>query len=386
MSVQSTRLATRALSGLFRSNVRAAHVYAGATKEDASLKKQVTILPGDGVGPELIQSVQAVLKATGADLEYDDHFLSEVSTGRNTSYNVLKNSITKNGVCLMPPHKSAMKGHGGELETLNMKLRKDLDLYANVVFARTVPGVKVRHEKPIDITIIREHTEGEYSAKEHECVPGVVECLKIITAEKSRRIAMFAFDYAAKNGRKKVTAVHKANIMKLSDGLFLRCCEEISELYPQIEFDTVIVDNCCMQIVSNPYQYDVLVTPNLYGNILANLCAGLVGGPGLVAAQTHSDTGAVVFEPGARHTFSSGVGKGIANPTAMLFSAANMMEHLGQTDIAEMVRYGVYKTLSEKKIRTKDIGGHSTTDRFTEEVVKHIRQCTAEGTCSTYVK
>jgi len=384
MSLSCVRQGSRALQGLLRSQVRCLH--AQVPKEELEVAKRVTILPGDGVGPELIQSVQTVLKASGAGVEYDDHFLSEVFTSRNTSYEELKKSIVKNGVCLMPPHKSAMRGQGGELETLNMKLRKELDLYANVVFARTVPGVTVRHKKPIDITIIREHTEGEYSAKEHQSVPGVVECLKIITAEKSRRIAMFAFDYAAKNGRKKVTAVHKANIMKLSDGLFLRCCEEISELYPEIEFDTVIVDNCCMQIVSNPYQYDVLVTPNLYGNILANLCAGMVGGAGLVAAQTHSDSGSVVFEPGARHIFSSGVGKGISNPSAMLFAAANMMEYIGQKDVAERVRFGVYKTLSEKKVRTKDLGGHSTSEMFTNEVVKHLRACTAEGNCSTYVK
>jgi len=385
MSLISVRQGSKLLQSL-RSQVRCLHAEVPKQKEEPLVAKRVSILPGDGVGPELIQSVQTVLKAAGADVEYDEHHHSEISASRNTCYEDLKDSIRKNGVCLMPPHKSAMSGKGGELETLNMKLRKELDLYANVVFARTVPGVTVRHKNPIDITIIREHTEGEYSAKEHQCVPGVVECLKIITAEKSRRIAMFAFDYAAKNGRKKVTAVHKANIMKLSDGLFLRCCEEISELYPEIEFDTVIVDNCCMQIVSNPYQYDVLVTPNLYGNILANLCAGMVGGPGLVAAQTHGDSGAIVFEPGARHSFQTGVGQGICNPSAMLFAAANMMDHMGQIAVAESVRYGVFQTLREKKVRTKDLGGHATTEKFTNEVVRHLRACTAEGTCSTYVK
>lgn len=183
----------------------------------------------------------------------------------------------------------------GELQTLNMKLRTDLDLYANVVHVRSLPGVKTRHSN-IDTVIIREQTEGEYSALEHESVPGIVECLKIVTAKKSMRIAKFAFDYATKNNRKKVTAVHKANIMKLGDGLFLKCCEEVSKLYPRIEFDKMIVDNTTMQMVSNPNQFDVLVTPNLYGAIVDNLASGLVGGAGVVAGASYSAE-TVVFEP-----------------------------------------------------------------------------------------
>jgi len=360
----------RASRDLLRLEARSLHAAQRETLPEE--KKTVTVLPGDGVGPELVQSVQEVLRAAGAWVDYDDHFLSEVNRNQNTGMEALKSSITRNGVCLMAPGRSALKGIDGELETLNMKLRKELDLYANVVFAKSLPGVKVRHEKPIDLVLIREHTEGEYSAKEHESVPGVVECLKIITAEKSRRIAMFAFNFAAKHGRKKVTAVHKANIMKLSDGLFLRCCEEISELFPQIQFEQVIVDNCCMQIVSNPHQYDVMVAPNLYGHILANLCAGLVGGPGVVPAQTHSEAGSVVFEPGARHVFSHGVGQGVANPTAMLLAAANMMEHINQVEVAKSVRYGVHKTLEEQKVRTRDLGGQARTDQFTREVIKNV--------------
>merc|ERR1712121_338544 len=198
--------------------------------------------------------------------------------------------------------------------------------YANVVKVRSLPGVACRHND-IDLVIIREQTEGEYTALEHESIKGVVECLKVVTAEKSRRIAKFAFDYATKYGRKKVTAVHKANIMKLGDGLFLRCCQEIAEYYPQIQFENMIVDNTSMQMTSNPQQFDVMVMPNLYGNIIQNLAAGLVGGAGLVAGASYS-ADLAIFEPGAKHTFDSAVGKNSANPTAMLLSSVKLLDHL----------------------------------------------------------
>nr|KAG5692738.1 hypothetical protein BaRGS_033849 [Batillaria attramentaria] len=185
-------------------------------------------------------------------------------------------------------------------------IRRELDLFANVVVVKSLPGYQTRH-KNLDFVIIREQTEGEYSALEHESVPGVIECLKIVTRANSMRIAKFAFDYAMRHGRQKVTAVHKANIMKLGDGLFLQCCEEVSHIYPKIKYESMIIDNCCMQLVSNPHQFDVMVMPNLYGNIVDNLAAGLVGGAGVVPGESYSEDVAI-FEQGARHAFAEAVG------------------------------------------------------------------------------
>lgn len=253
------------------------------------------MIPGDGVGPELMYSVQEVFKAANVPVDFETYFLSEINPVLSAPMEEVAKSIQKNKICLKGILATPDYSRTGELQTLNMALRNELDLYANVVHVRSLPGVKSRHSN-IDCTIIREQTEGEYSALEHECVPGVVECLKIITAQKSMRIAKFAFDYATKNNRKKVTCVHKANIMKLGDGLFMRCCEEVAKLYPRMEFEKMIVDNTTMQMVSNPHQFDVMVTPNLYGNILDNIASGLVGGAGVVAGASYSPE-CVVFEP-----------------------------------------------------------------------------------------
>merc|ERR1719197_2074164 len=223
----------------------------------------------------------------------------------------------------------------------------------------------------MDFVVIREQTEGEYSALEHESVPGVVECLKVVTADKSRRIAKFAFDYATKHGRKKVTAVHKANIMKLGDGLFLRCCQEIAQYYPQIQFENMIVDNTSMQMTSNPQQFDVMVMPNLYGNIIQNLAAGLVGGAGVVPGEAMSQDFAI-FESGARHNFAHAVGKNIANPTAMLLASANMLDHMAMNQHASKIRNAVLKTIKSKKTATKDMGGQCTTTEYTNHVQRNL--------------
>merc|ERR1712241_378394 len=251
-----------------------------------------------------------------------------------------------------------------------MQFKKELDLFGNVAVIKSRPGIGGRHQN-VDLVIVREQIEGEFSSLEHESIKGVVECLKVVTAEKSRRIAKFAFDYATKHGRKKVTAVHKANIMKLGDGLFLRSCEEISKLYPSIEFETMIVDNTTMQLVSKPQQFDVMVMPNLYGNIITNVAAGLVGGAGLVAGASFSSNVAI-FEPGARHTFDEAVGKGVANPTAMLLTTLNMLDHLGLQQEQELLRNAVNRVLSEAKVRTRDLGGYSTTNQFTNAVINCI--------------
>ncbi|XP_066999325.2 isocitrate dehydrogenase [NAD] subunit beta, mitochondrial [Anabrus simplex] len=326
-----------------------------------------TMIPGDGVGPELMYAVQEVFKSADVPVDFEPFFFSEVNPVMSAPLENVADSIAKNGICLKGILATPDYSHTGELQTLNMKLRRALDLYANVVHVKSLPGVKCRHQN-VDAVIIREQTEGEYSALEHECVKGVVECLKIVTAEKSQRIAKFAFDYAIKNNRKKVTCVHKANIMKLGDGLFLKSCQEISKLYPTIQFETMIVDNCTMQMVSNPRQFDVMVTPNLYGNIVDNLASGLVGGAGVVAGASYSAE-CVVFEPGARHTFSEAVGKNVANPTAMLLCAAKMLSHVNLQFYGDMIRNAVSKVLKNGKVRTKDLGGQSTTNEFTYAVI-----------------
>lgn len=239
--------------------------------------------------------MQEVFKAVSVPVDFEPFFLSEVNPALSSPLEDVVASIQKNKICLKGILATPDFSRTGELQTLNMKLRNELDLYANVVHVASLPGVKTRHQG-IDAVVIREQTEGEYSALEHETIPGVVECLKVVTEKKSLRIAKFAFDYAVKHNRKKVTAVHKANIMKLGDGLFLRSCEAMAKLYPRIHFEKMIVDNTTMQLVSNPHQFDVMVTPNLYGNIIDNIASGLVGGAGVVSGASYSAEH-VVYEP-----------------------------------------------------------------------------------------
>lgn len=254
--------------------------------------------------------------------------------------------------------------------SLNVYLRVELDLFANVVYCKSIPGVKSRHQD-IDIVVIRENTEGEYSGLEHEGVPGVVESLKIVTRNKSQHIAKYAFDYATRHQRKTVTAIHKANIMKLSDGLFLRECEKVAQLYPNIEFRSMIIDNCCMQLVSHPQQFDVMVMPNLYGNIVSNIGAGLVGGAGVCPGK-NVGRDFVLFEQGARHTGLELAFQNRANPTAMLLSATSMLRHLGLHKHWKLIEAALYHTLLKTKVRTKDIGGDASTSEFITEVAKNL--------------
>jgi len=330
----------------------------------------VTLIPGDGVGPELMDSVQSVFKSLGAPVTFETMHLSEVQHWNSSKIEDVMDSVKKNGICLKGVINAPDMNFEGELMAINQQFRKNLDLYANVVKVKSLPGVKCRHSN-IDLVIIREQTEGEYSALEHESVKGVVECLKVVTAEKSRRIAKFAFDYATKHGRKRVTCVHKANIMKLGDGLFMRSCDEIAKMYPNIQYDNMIVDNTTMQLVSRPDQFDVMVMPNLYGNIIDNLAAGLVGGAGLVAGASYS-ADLAIFEPGARHTFDEGVGHNVANPTAMLLASVKMLEHLGLQDEAFKLKAAVNKVLEDQKVRTRDLGGFATTTQFTQAVIDNF--------------
>ncbi|KAG9509976.1 putative isocitrate dehydrogenase [NAD] subunit beta, mitochondrial, partial [Fragariocoptes setiger] len=340
--------------------------------QNQSNKLKCTLVPGDGVGPELCHAVKSVLAAISVPIEFEEYFLSEIHPSMSVPLEVVVDSIKQNGIALKGILSSPATDTSGDLQTLNMKIRKELDLFANVVHIKSLPGFKTKHPN-LDFFVIREQTEGEYSALEHVSVPGVVECLKIITETKSRRIAKFAFDYATKHGRKKVTAVHKANIMKLGDGLFLKCCQETAELYPQIEFESMIIDNTCMQLVSHPQQFDVMVMPNLYGSIIDNLSAGLVGGAGVVPGASYSSD-CVIHEPGARHTYGQAVGKNIANPTAMLFCASKMLRHVNLHDYATIIQTAVENVLQNGKVRTRDLGGYASTTEFTRAVIEQLQR------------
>lgn len=322
------------------------------------------------MGPELCAATQEVLSAMQVPIDFEELFLSEIHPTMSVPVEAVAESIQRNGVCLKGILSTPFSATSGELQSLNMRLRKILDMFANVVHVRSLQGIQTRH-KDLDFIIIREQTEGEYSALEHESVPGVIECMKIVTEKKSRRIAKFAFDYATKHGRKKVTAVHKANIMKLGDGLFLKCCQEMSQLYPQLEFEHMIIDNTCMQLVSHPHKFDVMVMPNLYGNIVDNLASGLVGGAGIVPGSSYS-TECVIYEPGARHTFSEAVGKNIANPTAMLLCAIKMLRHVNLPDYSKRLDDALQTVLREGKVKTRDLGGYAMTTDFTRAVISSL--------------
>jgi isocitrate dehydrogenase (NAD+) len=272
-------------------------------------------------------------------------------------------SIKRNRVALKGPQMTPV---GKGFTSVNVGLRKALDLYANVRPVKTLPNVPSRYTD-VDLVIVRENTEGLYSGLEHTVIPGVVESLKIVTEKASMRISRYAFEYARLNGRKKVTCVHKANIMKLSDGLFLECFEKVAKEYPEIEADNKIVDNCCMQLVLKPEQFVVLVLENLYGDIVSDLCAGLIGGLGLAPGANIGEQGAV-FE--AVHGSAPDIaGQGIANPTAILMSAILMLRHLGEQDAAVRIDKALLEVFAEGKSLTKDLGGTARTDEFARAIV-----------------
>ncbi|XP_035676987.1 isocitrate dehydrogenase [NAD] subunit gamma, mitochondrial-like isoform X2 [Branchiostoma floridae] len=328
----------------------------------------VTMIPGDGIGPELMAHVKDVFRYAGVPVDFEEVQITS-QEGDDVAIENAITAIKRNGVALK-----------GGLKTLhldpsfgvsrNVAVRVRLDLFANVLRCKTFPGLPSRHGD-IDIVIIRENTEGEYTSLEHENVPGVVESYKIITAKNSERIARYAFEYAQRHGRKKVTAVHKANIMKMGDGLFLECCKKMSEEFPNIEYESMIIDNCSMQMVSRPQQFDVMVMPNLYGNIISNIGAGLVGGPGLVPGENIGQEYAV-FETATRNTGKSIAGQNVANPTAMLLASALMLEHLGLDKYASLIENAVYKALADDKIRTPDLGGQHSTVDMVQTVVKEV--------------
>lgn len=330
----------------------------------------MTMIPGDGVGPDLMNSVREVFKAAQVPVNFEEVIYSEVQHRDDPdTFERVVESISRNGTCIMGKIQAGESG-GGKTTSSGYDLRDKLNMYASVSHVKSLEGLQCRHAN-VDCVIIREQTEGEYKALEHEPVPGVVEALKITTKENSQRVITFAFDYALRNNRKKVTCVHKANIMKQGDGLFLRTFREVAAEYPMIESNDMIVDNTCMQMVSNPHQFDVMVMPNLYGAIVSNLAAGLVGGAGVVPAECYSRDEAI-FEPGARHSFAAGIGKNVANPTAMLLASASMLTHMSLPQHGNRIRNAVLKTVKMKKVKTVDMGGYATTSQYTKAVINNL--------------
>jgi isocitrate dehydrogenase (NAD+) len=332
---------------------------------------RITLLPGDGIGPEVTASVVSIIECAGVDVEWEKYFVGSEAISRYGDPlppEVLE-SILRNKVALKGPVTTPV---GTGFASINVRLRKALDLYANLRPVKSMPNVVTRFEN-IDLIVVRENTEDLYSGLEHEVVPGVVESLKIITERASTRIARFAFEYARTHARKRVTAVHKANIMKMSDGLFLQCFRNVAKEYPNIE-----ADDLCMQLVVNPTQFDVLLLENLYGDIVSDLAAGLVGGLGVVAGANIGEAGAV-FE--AVHGSAPDIaGQNKANPLALLQSAVLMLHHIGEPVAAKRVHDAIVKILaSGPEHRTRDIGGTATTADFTTAMCETLRRGTRAG-------
>lgn len=332
------------------------------------MKHKITLIPGDGIGPEVTAATLKVIEAAGLEVEWETINAGADAFEKHGQYlpDALMDSIQRTRVAIKGPISTPI---GTGFSSINVALRKALTLYANFRPIKNLPGVKTRFDN-VDIIVVRENTEDLYSGLEHVVVPGVVESLKIITAEASTRIARFAFEYARKHGRKKITSVHKANIMKLSDGLFLECVRNIAQVYPEITYEEMIVDNTCMQMVLDPQQFDVMLLENLYGDIVSDLGAGLVGGLGLVPGANLGD-GCAIFEP-AHGSAPKIAGKNMANPTAMLLSAVLMFQHLGETEKAALIASAVERVYANGKLRTADLGGGASTTQFTDAIVQHL--------------
>ena len=330
----------------------------------------ITLIPGDGIGPEVTEAVVRVFKVANVDITWERHDAGVIAFKK---YNqslpaALLESIRRNKVALKGPVTTPI---AEGFTSVNVGLRKALDLYANLRPVRNLPGVQSRFSG-VDLVIVRENTEDLYAGLEHQIVPGVVESLKIITEKASTRISQFAFKHARALGRKRVTAIHKANIMKLSDGLFLESTRTVSREYTDISYDERIVDAACMQLVMRPETFDVLLLPNLYGDIVSDLCAGLVGGLGVVpGANLGLDM--AVFE--AVHGSAPDIAdKNLANPTALLLSGLMMLEHIGEGERAARIRAALDRILAAGKIRTHDLGGQASTTEFTDEICREVEK------------
>jgi isocitrate dehydrogenase (NAD+) len=331
---------------------------------------QITLIPGDGIGPEVAEATVRAVDATGVPIEWE-----RVDAGER-ALAIHGHLIPDDVFASLEVTRTGLKGPtatpiGGGHQSINVALRKKLGLYVNFRPVRMLPGLKTRfRDLALDLAIFRENTEDLYSGLEHEVVPGVVESLKIISQNASMRIARAAFEWARRESRKKVTAIHKANIMKLSDGLFLKCCRETASQFPEIQYNELIVDNACMQLVMRPEMFDVLVLPNLYGDIISDLAAGLVGGLGIVPGANIGD-GHAIFEA-VHGTAPDIAGKGIANPTALMQSAVLMLAHLGEREAAGRLQSAVEYVYAQGEHLTGDVGGKASTAEFTDAVIAKL--------------
>ncbi len=332
--------------------------------------RTITLIRGDGIGPEITDAVLFILEKAGAPLEFEtvEVGISALNAGGDPLPDSAIASIRRNRIALKGPVTTPV---GGGFSSINVRLRQQLDLFANLRPVLNFENVPCRFQG-VDIVIVRENTEDLYAGLEHVVVPGVVESLKIITEKASTRIARFAFEHARRHGRKKVTAIHKANIMKLGDGLFVECCREVARDFADIGYDERIVDATCMQLVMMPEKFDVLVMPNLYGDIVSDLCAGLVGGLGVVgAANLGHDIG--VFE--AVHGSAPDIaGKNLANPTALLLSAILMLRHIGEDAAADRIMAALGAVMADGRVRTRDLGGSASTTEFGDAVCRAVEE------------
>jgi isocitrate dehydrogenase (NAD+) len=339
---------------------------------------RVTLIPGDGIGPEVTQAAVEVVAAAGVAIAWDRQMAgaASVEAGGDPIPEALIRSIRRNRVALKGPLATRVGRIG--FRSVNVALRKTFDLYSNLRPIRNLPGVKSVF-KGVDLVVVRENTEDLYSGIEHQIAPGVVESVKVITAKASRRIAIFAFEYARRHQRRKVTAIHKANIMKLSDGLFLACAGRVAKRYPDIAYEEMIVDNACMQLVLRPTRFDVLLLENLYGDIVSDLCAGLVGGLGVVPGANLGSRYAI-FEA-VHGTAPDIAGKNIANPCAAILSAALLLQHLGEVAAATRIQAAVESVVGRRRHRTPDLGGQSTTVDVTGAIVRVLNPRHGQKRC-----
>ena len=328
----------------------------------------VTMLPGDGIGPEMMSYVKEVFRCAGAPVDFETINLNPATDDYRDVENAIS-AVKRNGCAIKGNIETKL--NRPDIKSRNVVMRNELDLFVNMVHCKSQPGVLTRHED-IDIVLMRQNTGGEYTQLEHENVPGVVESLKIVTDQHCERLCRHAFQWARDNGRKKVTLIHKANIMKVTDGMFLEVSKRVAEEFPDIEHESMIIDNCCMQLVSNPWQFDVMVLTNLYGTIVSNLVCGLIGGPGVISG-TNLGPRYAIFEPATRNTGTSLTGSNKANPCAMLNAGADMLSHLGLEYHSELIRTAVYDTINVDKIHTKDLGGEASSSDVVQNVINHIK-------------
>src|SRR5262245_1991489 len=346
--------------------VRSSRLPAG----EKAVKHRITLIPGDGIGPEVTRPTLRIIKAAGVDVEWETYLAGAEALKKHgtTIPKQLMDSFNKNKIALKGPVSTPV---GEGFASVNVELRQSFDLYANLRPIKNLPGVAARYQN-VDLIVVRENTEGLYSGIEHEVVPGVMESLKIITEKASTRIAKFAFQYAQTNGREKVVAVHKANIMKLTDGLFLQCAKNVAINFKQIAFGDLIVDNACLQLVLDPTRLDVLLLENLYGDIVSDLAAGLVGGLGVVPGANLGDTHAL-FE--TVHGSAPDIkGKNVANPTAMILAARMMLDHISENRAAKRIFAALETVLLKGERLTPDLGGSASTSQFVDAIVREIER------------